>query len=81
MTKIYNYTPTDDLTLPELSDLMKMLLVSLIEGIQGQDVKGDDDLQIDDVIYNAMRDRLKRHFTEFEDPSKPIPPDTIKNQH
>ena len=67
MSKLYNYTPTDDLTLRELSDIMQSLFVSLIEGIQGQPVKGVDDLQIDDVIYNALRDRLKRHFTETED--------------
>lgn len=67
MPKLYNYTPTDDLTLRELSDIMQALFVSLIEGIQGQSVKGEDDLQIDDVIYNALRDRLKRHFSELED--------------
>lgn len=66
MSKLYNYTPTDDLTISELSDLMKMLLVSLIEGIQGQPVKGDDDLQIDDVIYDLLNDNLQRHFTLTE---------------
>ncbi len=68
MPKLYNYTPSDDLTVKELSDIMQALFVSLIEGIQGQPVKGEDDLQIDDVIYNALRDSLKRHFTETEEP-------------
>ncbi len=67
MPKLYNYTPSDDLTVKELSDIMQALFVSLIEGIQGQPVKGEDDLQIDDVIYNALRDSLKRHFTETEE--------------
>ncbi len=71
MPKLYNYTPTDDLTLSELSDLMKMLLVSLIEGIQGQPVKGDDDLQIDDVIFDSLGEHLKQHFTEITDTEDP----------
>ncbi len=51
--KLYNYTPTQDLTVQELSDIMQTLFVSLIEGIQGKPVEGSDDLQVDPLIYNS----------------------------
>jgi len=67
MPKLYNYTPKDDLTIQELSDIMKALFVSLIESIQSQPAIGSDDLQVDDVIFNALPNHLKRHFSEFKD--------------
>ncbi len=72
---LYNYTPTDDLTVKELSDIMKVLFVSIIEGIQGSDVKGADDLQIDDIILEAIPTELRRHFTVIDDTNDII--DTI----
>lgn len=70
--KLYNYTPQDDLTVKELSDIMKVLFVSIIEGIQGSDVKGADDLQIDDIILEAVPEELRRHFTELKEPDNVI---------
>ena len=64
MPKIYNYKPTDDLTVEELSKIMTILFVSLIEGIQGQPVKGVDDLQVDDEVFAALPAELTRHFTQ-----------------
>ena len=68
--KLYNYTPQDDLTVKELSDIMKVLFVSIIEGIQGSDVKGADDLQIDDIILEAFTEEQRRHFTVLEETDK-----------
>ncbi len=67
--KLYNYTPTQDLTVHELSDIMQTLFVSLIEGIQGQPVVGSDELQVDPLIFNALPTHLKRHFTEIDGPN------------
>lgn len=64
---IYNYKPTDDLTIQELSDMFRVLFVSLIEGIQGHPVVGKDDLQIDDAVFAALPTDLRRHFTKFSD--------------
>lgn len=68
MAKLYNYKPDDTLSIMDVSDIMQILFVSLIEGIQGQPVKGSDDLQVDDVIYDLLPDHLKRHFIESEEP-------------
>lgn len=78
---LYNYTPQNDLTVNELSDIMKVLFVSIIEGIQGLDVRGADDLQIDDVIIKALPLELHRHFTKLEDTIDTIDTkDTIKKE-
>ena len=65
--KPYNYKPSDDLTIHELSDIMRVLFVSLIEGIQRTDIKGEDDLQIDDIILDSIPEHARRHFIRIED--------------
>lgn len=66
MTTLYDFTPTEDLTVQELASIMRSLFVALIEGIQGQDVTGNDALQIDDVIFDILAEDLKRHFTKLD---------------
>jgi len=61
---IYSYTPTDDITILELSEIMKVLFVSLIEGIQGQTVRGKEPLQIDDEVYNVLPPHVTKHFSK-----------------
>lgn len=74
--KLYSFTPTDDLTTLELARIVKTLFVSLIEGIQGQPTRGEDELEIDDAIYDPLPDDLKQYFIEKENviqsgPAKP----------
>jgi len=64
MSKIYNFDPQDDLTVAELAKVMQVLFVSLIEGIQGQPVKGADDLQVDEIVYNAVPVEMRKHFKD-----------------
>lgn len=64
MTTLYKYEPQEDLTLQELSDIMKTLFVSLIEAIQQHNATGADDLEVDILIYRALPDHLQRHFVE-----------------
>lgn len=77
--KLYSFTPTDDLTTLELARIVKTLFVSLIEGIQGQPTRGEDELEIDDAIYDLLPDDLKQYFIEKENviQSKPVPPSTV----
>lgn len=62
--KLYDFNPTADMTILEVASIMKILFVSLIEGIQGQPTHGSDNLQIDDAIYDPMPESLKKYFDE-----------------
>jgi len=62
--KLYIFKPTDDITVQELANIMKVLFVSLIEGIQGKKVSGVDNLEIDAPIYNNLTPELKKYFIE-----------------
>lgn len=59
---IYTYTPKDDITVKELSSIVQVLFVSLIEAIQQQPIKGSDDLEVDESVYNNLPEDLKGHF-------------------
>ncbi len=59
---LYDFQPTNEMTTLELASIVKVLFVSLIEGIQGQPTRGIDTLQIDDAIYNPIPDDLKKYF-------------------
>ena len=63
---IYTYTPKDDMTVQELSGIVQVLFVSLIEAIQQQPVQGCDDLEVDETVYNNLPEDLKGHFTLSE---------------
>lgn len=63
---IYTYTPKDDITVKELSGIVQVLFVSLIEAIQQQPVKGCDDLEVDELVYNNLPEDLKTHFVLSE---------------
>lgn len=62
--KRFTYTPIDDLTVKELSDIFKVTMVALIEGITGQAQTGSDVLEFEEPIYNSFPDSVKKHFTE-----------------
>lgn len=63
---IYTYTPKDDITVKELSSIVQVLFVSLIEAIQQQPIQGSDDLEVDELVYNNLPEDLKSHFTLSE---------------
>lgn len=68
--KLYSFTPTEDLTTVQLALIMKVLFVSLIEGIQGQAVRGEDNLEVDDAIFNSLSKELQVYFVEKPDDPK-----------
>ena len=63
---IYTYTPKDDITVKELSSIVQVLFVSLIEAIQQQPIQGCDDLEIVELVYNNLPEDLKIHFVLSE---------------
>ncbi|KKM07069.1 hypothetical protein LCGC14_1737630 [marine sediment metagenome] len=62
--KRFTYAPTDDLTVQELSDIFKVTVVALIEGLSGQVQTGSDALEFEEPIYDSFPDDVKKHFTE-----------------
>lgn len=64
--KKFTFTPTKDLTVQELSNIFKVTMVALIEGITGEPQSGSDKLEFEEHIYNSLSDDVKKHFTESE---------------
>lgn len=62
MNKLYNFTPDDDITVQELAQIFKVLMNILIQCLSQQDIKIDDDLQIEDDVYDSLPHDLKRYF-------------------
>ena len=64
--KQFTFTPTDDLTVQELSDIFTITMVALIEGITGKPQTGSDKFEVEEHLYNSFSDDVKKHFTETE---------------
>ncbi len=60
--KQYIFTPTDDMTVKELATIMKVLMVALVQAMSGQIVLGDDDLEIEQPVYDNLSSELRKHF-------------------
>ena len=62
--KLYTFTPTEDMTALQVAMALKVLLVSLIESLQGQTVCGTDKLEVSSTIYSSLPNDIKSCFVE-----------------
>ena len=64
--KRFTFTPTEDMTVRELSDVFTVTIVALIEGVSGQPQTGSNVLELEEHLYKSLPDNVKKHFTESE---------------
>ena len=62
--KTFKFKATEDMTVQELAEVMKVFIVSLIEAMQQKQPLGQDDLEIDDEIFEMLSPELQRFFEE-----------------
>lgn len=67
--KIFNFEPTEDLTVMELAEIYKITMTAIIQGMAGRPWNGNEELQIPDQIYNTLSDNAKRHFNDGQSTS------------
>lgn len=61
---IYKFASSADMTPQEVADIMKVVIVSLLQAIQQRTPDGNEPLEIDQAIYDNLPIELKKFFTE-----------------
>ena len=60
---VYKFTSTDKMTPQEVADLMKVLVVSLLQAIQQRAPTGTEPLEIDEAIFVHLTPELQKYFS------------------
>lgn len=62
--KQYMFKPRDDMTVTELAEIFRVIMTFLVQALSKQQFIANDTLDLEEPLYNAMPDEVKKHFVE-----------------